>query len=137
MRFSRAFSLSLSPPRRQAETMSTGKHGTGGESRETSARKGRKVEDERRRGGSRRQLGGRWLGEDEENEAERGGGGWLSSWLDIAQWRKQKPPKPLSVGVVLLSLSLSLWRRTKKSPRQPVKPWLRWDERPLSCPQNV
>lgn len=67
--------------------MSTGKHGTGGESRETSARKGRKVEDERK-GRSRRQLGGRWLGEDEENEAERGGGGgggWLSSWLDIAQ----------------------------------------------------
>lgn len=95
--------------------MSTGKHGTGGESRETSARKGRKVEDERRRGGSRRQLGGRWLGEDEENEAERGGGGWLSSWLDIAQWRKQKPPKPLSVGVVLLSLSLSLEKNEEKS----------------------
>lgn len=78
--------------------------------------------------------------EDEENEAEGGGGGgWLSPWLDIAQWRKQKPPNPPSwCGDSPLSGKEEEEERRKVLGSQSTLGFASvGDERPLSCPQNV
>lgn len=71
----------------------------------------------------------------EEEEEE----GWLSPWLDIAQWRKQKPPNPPQL-VWRRPSSLSLFReeRRKVLGSQSTLGFASvGDERPLSCPQNV
>lgn len=61
-------------------------------------------------------VGGWKMKKTKQREEEEEEEGWLSPWLDIAQWRKQKPPNPPQlVWRRPSSLSLSFEKNEEKS----------------------